>query len=152
MATYTPDEMKARIGTETVSDWVKVTQKMIDKFADATGDHQFIHVDPELAAMSPFGGTIAHGFLTLSLMPLLSSKVPDAPQLAGAKMGVNYGGNKVRFISPVKSGSRVRGRFKLVEFDEKRPGQFQQTNEFTVEIEGEDKPALIAEWIAQVFA
>lgn len=152
MATYTPDEMKARIGQETVSDWVEVTQAMIDKFADATGDHQFIHVDPERAKSTPFGTTVAHGFLTLSLMPLLSSKVPDAPQLGGAKMGVNYGGNKVRFITPVKSGSRVRGRFKLLEFDEKRPGQFQQTNEFTVEIEGESKPALIAEWIAQVFA
>ncbi|WP_176472939.1 MaoC family dehydratase [Sphingomonas lenta] len=143
--------MKARIGTETVSDWVEVTQAMIDKFADATGDHQFIHVDPERAKLTPFGGTIAHGFLTLSLMPLLSSKVADAPQLEGAKMGVNYGGNKIRFINPVRSGARVRGRFKLLDFDEKRPGQFQQTNEFTVEIEGEDKPALIAEWIAQVF-
>lgn len=151
MATFTAEQMKARIGTETVSDWVEVTQEMIDKFADATGDHQFIHVDPERAKLTPFGGTIAHGFLTLSLMPLLSSKVTDAPQLDGAKMGVNYGGNKVRFINPVRSGSRVRGRFKLLEFDEKRPGQFQQTNEFTVEIEGQDKPALIAEWIAQAF-
>lgn len=151
MATFTPEEMKNRVGAETVSDWVEVSQAMIDKFADATGDHQFIHVDPERAALTPFGTTIAHGFLTLSLMPLLSSKVPDAPQLAGAKMGVNYGGNKVRFISPVKSGSRVRGRFRLIAFEEKRAGQFQQTNEFTVEIESEDKPALIAEWIAQIF-
>ena len=152
MATFTPAEMTARIGTETVSDWVEVTQAMIDKFADATGDHQFIHIDPERAALTPFGGTVAHGFLTLSLMPLLSSKVPDAPQLAGAKMGVNYGGNKVRFITPVRSGSKVRGRFKLLSFEEKKPGQFQQANEFTVDIEGADKPALIAEWIAQVFA
>ncbi|WP_375403501.1 MaoC family dehydratase [uncultured Sphingomonas sp.] len=143
--------MTARIGTESVSDWVLVDQAMIDKFADATGDHQFIHVDPAAAAMTPFGGTVAHGFLTLSLMPLLSSKVPDAPRLADARMGVNYGGNKVRFITPVRSGSRVRGRFKLLSFDKKRPGQFQQTNEFTVEIEGADKPALIAEWIAQIF-
>ena len=151
MTTITADEMKARVGQETVSDWVEVTQAMIDKFADATGDHQFIHVDPRAAAMTPFGGTIAHGFLTLSLMPLLSSKVADAPRLEGAKMGVNYGGNKVRFLTPVRSGARVRGRFKLLEFAEKRPGQFQQTNEFTVEIEGADKPALIAEWISQVF-
>jgi acyl dehydratase len=143
--------MKARMGTETVSDWVEVSQDMIDKFADATGDHQFIHVDPALAASTPFGGTIAHGFLTLSLMPLLASKVPDAPTLADAKMGVNYGGNKVRFLTPVRSGSKVRGRFKLLSFDEKRPGQFQQVNEFTVEIDGAAKPALIAEWIAQVF-
>ena len=151
MATITVQEMAQRIGTETVSDWVEVSQEMIDKFADATGDHQFIHVNPQMAAMTPFGGTIAHGFLTLSLMPLLASKVPDAPQIEGVKMGVNYGGNKVRFIKPVRSGKRVRGRFKLLEFAEKRPGQWQQTNEITIEIEGEDKPALIAEWISQIF-
>ncbi|MCP3735114.1 MaoC family dehydratase [Sphingomonas sp. RP10(2022)] len=151
MTTVTVDEMKARIGTETVSDWVEVTQAMIDRFAEATGDHQFIHVDPVAAAATPFGGTIAHGFLTLSLMPLLASKVPDAPRLEGVRMGVNYGGNKVRFLTPVRSGSRVRGRFTLTAFDEKRPGQFQQTTEFTVEIEGQDKPALIAEWISQAF-
>ena len=151
MPDLTPAEMQERIGTETVSDWVAVTQAMIDRFAEATGDHQFIHVDPVRATQTPFGGTIAHGFLTLSLMPLLSSKVADAPRLAGARMGVNYGGNKVRFLTPVRSGSRVRGRFKLLSFEEKRPGQFQQSNEFTVEIEGQDKPALIAEWISQVF-
>ncbi|MES2755697.1 MAG: MaoC family dehydratase [Pseudomonadota bacterium] len=151
MATITVDQMKARVGAEQVSDWVTVSQEMIDKFADATGDHQFIHVDPAKAAMTPFGGTIAHGFLTLSLMPLLSSKIADPVTLEGVKMGVNYGGNKTRFLSPVRSGSKVRGRFKLIEFDEKRPGQFQQTNEFTVEIEGQDKPALIAEWISQIF-
>ncbi|GAA0330202.1 MaoC family dehydratase [Sphingomonas oligophenolica] len=151
MPIITVQEMPGRIGTETVSDWVEVTQEMIDKFADATGDHQFIHVNPEMAKMTPFGGTIAHGFLTLSLMPLLASKVPDAPQIQGVKMGVNYGGNKVRFLQPVRSGKRVRGRFKLLEFAEKRPGQWQQTNEFTVEIEGEEKPAMIAEWISQIF-
>ncbi len=151
VTTITVDEMKARIGTETVSDWIEVTQVMIDRFAEATGDHQFIHIDPVAAAQTPFGGTIAHGFLTLSLMPLLSSKVPDMPRLEGATMGVNYGGNKVRFLTPVRSGSRVRGRFKLLEFDEKRPGQFQQTNAFTVEIEGAAKPAMIAEWISQIF-
>ena len=117
MTTITVDQMKDRIGTETVSEWVEVTQAMIDTFADATGDHQFIHVDPAAAAQTPFGGTIAHGFLTLSLMPMLSAKVPDAPRLEGVKMGVNYGGNKVRFLTPVRSGSRVRGRFKLIEFD-----------------------------------
>ncbi|WP_169742563.1 MULTISPECIES: MaoC family dehydratase [Sphingomonas] len=143
--------MRDRIGTETVSDWVEVSQAMIDRFAEATGDRQFIHVDPVAAAATPFGGTIAHGFLTLSLMPLLAASVPDAPQLAGVKMGVNYGGNKVRFLTPVRSGSRVRGRFRLLAFDEKRPGQYQQTTEFTVEIEGADKPALIAEWISQAF-
>ena len=150
MSTISTAEMQKRIGTETLSDWVEVTQGMIDKFADATGDHQFIHVDPARAAQTPFGGTIAHGFLTLSLMPLLSSKIPDAPKIEGAKMGVNYGGNSVRFLTPVRSGSKVRGRFKLLSFDEKRPGQWQQTNSFAVEIEGQDKPALIAEWISQV--
>ncbi|MBI0474038.1 MaoC family dehydratase [Sphingomonas sp. MA1305] len=151
VAEVTLAEMQARVGSETVSDWVEVTQAMIDLFADATGDHQFIHVDPVAAAATPFGGTIAHGFLTLSLMPLLASKVPDAPRLAGVRMGVNYGGNKVRFLTPVRAGSRVRGRFHLLSFEEKRPGQFQQTTQFTVEIEGQDKPALIAEWISQAF-
>ncbi len=152
MTTITIQEMAAtRVGTEQVSDWVEVSQEMINKFADATGDHQFIHVNPQMAAMTPFGGTIAHGFLTLSLMPLLSSKIADAPKIDGVKMGVNYGGNKVRFLQPVRSGKRVRGRFKLMELVEKRPGQWQQTNEFTVEIEGEDKPAMIAEWISQIF-
>ena len=149
--TVSIDEMKQRIGQEQLSEWVEVTQAMIDQFAEATGDHQFIHVDPERAKATPFGGTIAHGFLTLSLMPLLSSKIADPVTLDGIKMGVNYGGNKVRFLTPVRSGSRVRGRFKLIEFDEKRPGQLQQTNEFTVEIEGQDKPAMIAEWITQMF-
>jgi acyl dehydratase len=149
--TIPAQEMARRIGDETVSDWVEITQAMIDTFADATGDHQFIHVDPERARQTPLGGTIAHGFLTLSLMPLLSSKVPDRPEIEGARMGINYGGNKVRFLTPVHSGKRVRGRFRLLSFDEKRPGQWQQTVEFTVEIEGNDKPALIAEWISQIF-
>ena len=151
MPTFTPEEMSARIGTETVSEWITVDQAMIDKFAEATGDHQFIHVNPDMAKMTPFGGTIAHGFLTLSLMPVMAASVPNAPQLAGVRMGVNYGGNKVRFLTPVRSGKRVRGRFKAIEFAEKRPGQYQQTVEFTVEIEGEGKPALIAEWISQMF-
>ena len=146
------DEMKAAIGKESVSDWVEVTQEMINKFADATGDHQFIHIDPERAKQTPFGTTIAHGFLTLSLLPLLSAKNPNMPRLDGVKMGVNYGGNKVRFLAPVPSGSKVRGRSKLTEFEEKRPGQYQFTTETTVEIEGSEKPAMIAEWITQVFA
>ena len=143
--------MKAAIGRESLSDWVDVTQDMIDKFADATGDHQFIHVDPERAKLTPFGTTIAHGFLTLSLLPQLAMKTPDAPRLDGVKMGVNYGGNKVRFLAPVPSNSRVRGRSRITEFEEKRPGQYQYTTETTVEIEGQDKPAMIAEWITQVF-
>ena len=147
----TADEMKDTIGQETVSDWIEVSQEMINKFADATGDHQFIHVDPERAKLTPFGTTIAHGFLTLSLLPLIAAKNPDAPKLDGVKMGVNYGGNKVRFLAPVPSGSRIRGRSKITEFEEKRPGQFQYTTETTIEIEGSDKPAMIAEWITQIF-
>lgn len=147
----TADEMKASIGHESVSDWIEVTQEMINTFADATGDHQFIHVDPERAKLTPFGTTIAHGFLTLSLLPQLAAKTPDAPRLDGVKMGVNYGGNKVRFLAPVPSGSKIRGRSKIVEFEEKRPGQFQYTTETTVEIAGQDKPAMVAEWLTQVF-
>jgi acyl dehydratase len=151
MATVTFDDMHARTGTVIgVSPWLTVDQAMIDKFADATGDHQFIHVDPERAAQTPFGGTIAHGFLSLSLMPALSAQA-DLPRMDGVRMGVNYGGNKTRFLAPVRSGKRVRGHFKLLEIAEKRPGQYQQTVEYTLEIEGEDKPALIAEWISQFF-
>ena len=151
MAVVTFDELKALTGTVLgVSDWLLVDQAMIDKFAEATGDYQFIHVNPELAAQTPFGGTIAHGFLSLSLMPALRAQA-DIPSMAGVKMGVNYGGNRTRFLAPVRSGKRVRGHFKLLEIEEKSPGQYQQTHEFTLEIEGEDKPALIAEWIGQFF-
>jgi acyl dehydratase len=151
MASITPQEMAAKAGeTLGTSEWVLVDQEMINKFADATGDHQFIHINEEMAKMTPFGGTIAHGFLTLSLFPMLMAK-SDCPRVEGVKMGVNYGGNKVRFLAPVRSGKRVRGHFKLLELEEKRPGQWQQTLEFSVEIEGEDKPALIAEWISQFF-
>ncbi|WP_213980575.1 MaoC family dehydratase [Sphingomonas sp. dw_22] len=142
--------MAESIGTEHVSDWVEVTQTMIDTFAEATGDHQFIHVNPELAAKTPFGGTIAHGFLTLSLMPMLA-KTAGAPAIEGVKMGVNYGGNKTRFITPVRSGKRVRSRFKLLKFTERHPGVWEQVQEYTLEIEGEEKPALIAEWIALIY-
>jgi acyl dehydratase len=151
MAVVTFDELKAMMGTVIgVSEWLTVDQAMINKFADATGDHQFIHIDEEKAKLTPFGGTIAHGFLTLSLMPVLT-QMTDMPRMDGIKMGVNYGGNKTRFLAPVRSGKRVRGHFKLLEIEEKRPGQYQQTVEYTLEIEGEDKPALIAEWISQFF-
>jgi len=146
----TVQQMAESIGTERVSDWVEVTQAMIDQFAEATGDHQFIHVDPERAAQTAFGGTIAHGFLSLSLMPMLAART-DTPKIADVKMGVNYGGNKVRFLTPVRSGKRVRGRFKLLKFTERKPGVWEQVQEYTLEIEGEDKPALIAEWIALIY-
>jgi acyl dehydratase len=148
MAIVTAAELKAMTGEVIgVSDWLTIDQPMIDKFADATGDHQFIHVDVDRAAETPFGGTIAHGFLTLALMVKLQ-ETADLPLLAGVTMGINYGGNRCRFLAPVRSGKRVRGHFRLIELVEKRPGQFQQTVEYTVEIEGEDKPALIAEWIS----
>ena len=147
MDSITVQQMAESIGTERVSDWVEVTQAMIDQFAEATGDHQFIHVDPERAAQTAFGGTIAHGFLSLSLMPMLAART-DTPKIADVKMGVNYGGNKVRFLTPVRSGKRVRGRFKLLKFTERKPGVWEQVQEYTLEIEGEDKPALIAEWNA----
>lgn len=150
MATITVQQMVDSIGSERVSDWVEVTQTMIDQFAQATGDHQFIHVDPVRAAQTPFGGTIAHGFLSLSLMPMLAART-DTPAIEGVKMGVNYGGNKVRFMQPVRSGKRVRGRFKLLKFTERKPGVWEQVQEYTLEIEGEEKPALVAEWIALVY-
>jgi len=147
----TPQDLAAKAG-ETIgsSEWFEVSQERINQFAEATGDHQFIHVNPEMAKMTPFGTTIAHGFLTLSLIPVLRQK-SDCPRPDGVKMGVNYGGNKVRFLAPVKSGKRVRAHFKLLELVEKRPGQWQETMETTIEIEGEDKPALIAEWLSQFF-
>jgi acyl dehydratase len=146
-----PQDMAARLGQHLgTSQWLTVDQDMINKFADATGDHQFIHVDTEAAKMTPFGTTIAHGFLTLSLLPVLLAK-SDMPSIKDVKMGINYGSNKVRFLNPVKSGSRIRAQFKLLEIAEKRPGQWQQTLEASIEIEGEDKPALIAEWINQFF-
>jgi acyl dehydratase len=151
MGVVTPDELKALVGSNIgTSDWLTIDQPMIDKFAEATGDHQFIHVDVEKAKLTPFGSTIAHGFLSLSIMPVLT-QMADMPRLENIKMGVNYGGNKTRFLAPVRSGKRVRGHFKLLEIEEKRPGQWQQTVEYTLEIEGEEKPALIAEWITQFF-
>jgi len=147
----TPQEFASRVG-ETIgtSEWVLVDQDMIDKFADATGDHQFIHVNPAMAAMTPFGGTIAHGFLTLSLIPVLTEK-SSIERPAGLKMALNYGGNRVRFLKPVRSGKQVRAHFKLVGMEEKRPGQWEQTVEITLEIEGEDKPGYVAEWISLLF-
>lgn len=143
-------DFAAKVGQDIgTSDWILVDQAMIDAFAETTNDHQFIHVNPELAKATPFGGTIAHGFLTLSLLSAMSASAVEPPEVM---MSVNYGFNKVRFLTPVKSGKRVRGHFKLLELAEKRPGQWQQTVEATVEIEGEDKPCLIAEWIFQHFA
>jgi acyl dehydratase len=150
MPVATIEETKQRIGEEIgVSDWISIDQQAIDTFAEVTGDHQFIHVDPEAAARTPFGGTVAHGFLTLSLLSQMAAGVMLRPETI--TMAVNYGFEKVRFIAPVRSGKRVRGRFTLASFDEKGPGRYQFVHHVTVEIEGEDKPALIADWIGMVF-
>ncbi|MGB3740083.1 MAG: MaoC family dehydratase [Pontixanthobacter sp.] len=147
----TPQDIAAKTGEVIgTSQWAEMSQDRINQFAEATGDHQFIHVDENAAKMTPFGGTIAHGFLTLSMIPYLSAE-SDMPRMEGIKMGVNYGGNKTRFIAPVRSGKKIRGVWKLLEMTEKRPGQWQQTCEITIEIEGEEKPALICEWITMFF-
>ena len=146
-----PQDIAAKVGEQIgTSPWVEISQERINQFAEATGDHQFIHVNEEAAKMTPFGGTIAHGFLTLSMIPYLTAE-SDVPRPDGIKMAVNYGGNKTRFINPVKSGKKIRGIWKLVEMTEKRPGQWQQTVEITIEIEGEEKPALICEWMTMYF-
>ncbi|HEY0445029.1 MAG TPA: MaoC family dehydratase [Allosphingosinicella sp.] len=150
MPVATLDEIRAKVGGEIgASPWIEVSQQSIDRFADVTGDHQFIHVDPELASRTPFGGTVAHGFLTLSLLSQMAASVMLVPDTL--KMAVNYGFEKVRFIAPVKSGKRVRGRFVLAAVAEKRPGQWQFLHSVTVEIEGEDRPALTADWIGLIF-
>jgi acyl dehydratase len=145
----TLDELQKKVG-EAVgsSDWHAIDQPRIDAFADCTEDRQFIHVDPEAAKATPFGQTIAHGFLTLSMLAAMVDGL-DKPAVT---MTVNYGFDKVRFLAPVRSGKRIRGHFRMIALVEKRPGQWQQTLEATLEIEGEDKPALIAEWILQHFA
>jgi acyl dehydratase len=145
------DEIRNRIGEEVgVSSWIIVDQGRILAFADATEDRQFIHVDPRAAAQTPFGGTVAHGFLTLSLLSRMGA---EAMLLPGTlKMAVNYGLDRVRFLAPVKSGSRVRGRFRLDSVEEKAPGQVLMRHTVTVEIEGEDKPALTAEWLGLIIS
>jgi acyl dehydratase len=150
MSTATLDEIAARVGEEVgVSDWILVGQARIDAFAEVTEDRQFIHVDPEAAARTPFGGTVAHGFLTLSLLSRMAADAMLRPEQA--KMGINYGFDRVRFMAPVRAGKRVRGRFTLAAFEEKGAGRYQFVHHVTVEIEGEDKPALVADWIGMVF-
>jgi acyl dehydratase len=141
-----PSDLPSLIGQEVgVSRWIEVDQARIDAFARITEDEQFIHVDPERARATPFGGTIAHGFLTLSLASAMSYDAV-AP-LDGVVMGVNYGFDKLRFLAPVPAGSKVRGRFRLLSAEDKGGGRWLLKHELTVEIEGGDKPALIAEWL-----
>ena len=145
------DAYQNMVGQEIgVSSWHVVDQKRIDSYADVIEDHQFIHVDPERAKKeTAFGTTIAHGFLTMSLLSIMSYEV--MPVIAGTTMGVNYGFDKLRFISPVRSGSRVRGRFTLAEATLRKPKELQSRTHVTVEIDGEEKPALVADWIGLIY-
>lgn len=142
---------QAMVGKEIgASSWHLIDQPRIDAYADVIEDHQFIHVDPERAKKeTAFGTTIAHGFLTMSLLSIMSYEV--MPVIAGTTMGVNYGFDKLRFISPVRSGKRVRGRFVLAEAKLRKPNELQSRTNVTVEIEGEDKPALVAEWLGLIY-
>ena len=144
--TLSLDAYRGLVGQEIgVSAWIEVTQAMIDGFADLTHDRQFIHIDPVQAAGTPFGGPVAHGFLTLSLLSVMAYDA--VPSVEGAAMGVNYGFDRLRFINPVKPGSRVRGRFSLRELVERSPSELMLRVGAAVEIEGQDKPAIVAEWL-----
>ncbi|MEM9014714.1 MAG: MaoC family dehydratase [Pseudomonadota bacterium] len=140
------DDLKDWVGKETgVSDWIVIGQDRINQFADITEDHQFIHVDEAAAKQTPFGGTIAHGFLSLSMLSRLAQG--NVLIVDGVQMGINYGFEKVRFITPVKAGKKIRGKFVLMTVNQRTPGQVQLKYAATVEIEGGDKPALVAEWL-----
>ena len=144
------DDIRASVGREVgTSSWLAVDQERIDAFADATEDRQFIHTDPAAAAQTQFGGTVAHGFLTLSLLSRMAAEAMLVPE--GLKMTVNYGLDRVRFLAPVRSGKRVRGRFVLDSVEKKAPGQLLMRHAVTVEIEGEDKPALTAQWLGLIY-
>jgi acyl dehydratase len=150
MPVTTLDEIRSKIGEEIgVSGWLTVDQDRIGTFAEATEDKQFLHVDPEMAAKTPFGGTIAHGFLTLSLLSRMAAEAILVPE--STKMIVNYGLDRVRFLAPVRSGGRVRGHFTLDGIAEKAAGQILLRHIVTVEIEGEDKLALSAVWLTLLF-
>jgi len=143
-------DIKSRVGQEVgVSSWIEIGQARIDAFAHTTEDRQFIHVDATAAAQTPFGGTIAHGFLSLSLLSRMGAEAMLVPE--GMKMAINYGLDRVRFLAPVKSGKRVRGRFTLDSIEEKAAGQILLKHTVTLEIEGESKPALTAIWLTLLF-
>ena len=143
-------DMEQSIGKEIfVSDWTQVTQEQINQFADSTKDHQWIHVDAEKAAAGPFGKTIAHGFLTLSHLPFFSYQIPL--KMEGSKMSINYGLDKVRFINPVISGSKIRDRIVLSSLEEKPGNRLLMTQTHTIEIEGQEKPACIAQALGMIF-
>lgn len=136
---------------EGTGEWFEVTQEQVNQFADVTFDHQFIHIDPEAAKATPFGGTIAHGFLTLSMLVHLGASIPQDPaRFAGVLMGVNYGFDKVRFVSPVPVGSRIRATSELVDVQLKDANNLQVTRRFAVDVDGSDRPALVADWITRL--
>lgn len=146
MSEITLDAYRALIGQEVgVSRWFDVGQDRINQFADITEDRQFIHVDPERAKATPFGGTVAHGFLTLSLLAPMAFDAQ--PRLKNTAMSVNYGFDRVRLMAPVPAGSRIRGRFVLKEIVDRGPAEIMARSEVTVEIEGAQKPALVADWL-----
>jgi acyl dehydratase len=150
MATIEFKEYAALAGKKVgVSRWFEIDQSRIDKFADVTEDWQYIHLDAEKAAATPFGGTVAHGFLTLSMLAAMA--YDGLPSIEGRTMGVNYGFNKIRFVTPVRSGSRVRAKFTLIEITPRGSNEFMSRSEVIVEIEGSDKPALVAEWLGITF-
>jgi len=142
--TIKAEDLPGLVGKELEpSSWLEITQERVNQFADATNDHQFIHVDPEKAAQTPFGGPIAHGFLSLSLLSFLSEQNLVVPE--NLAIAVNYGSDKIRYLMPVRVGKRIRSRQKVLEVEEKNPGQWLMKTAVTVEIEGEETPALIAE-------
>jgi acyl dehydratase len=144
-----PEDLTAAVGEHLgYSDWHVIDQDRVNKFADATGDHQWIHVDTEKAAAGPFGTTIAHGFLSLSLFPALT---PEIYAIEGVKMGINYGTNKVRFPSPLPVGSKVRAGATLLSVEQTRDGGYQVTNEVTLEREGGEKPICVAQTVARLY-
>jgi acyl dehydratase len=146
------EQLKQYVGKETrVGDWHVVTQDEINAFAEATGDHQWIHVDPERARQGPFGGTIAHGFWTLSSAPFILRSGEGIELRLPSRMGINYGLNRVRFINPVRIGKRIRARARLLSVEEVQPNVIQYVNEITVEIEGETKPAMVAESVSRSY-
>lgn len=145
----TVEQAKASVGVELVSPWRTVSQEIINQFADATDDHQFIHVDPAKAAETPYGGTIAHGFLLLSLLSAMHFET--IPPIDGTTMGVNQGFDEMRFVAPVKTGSRIRTRFVLEKLKARPSGWIEIAHRITMEIEGGDKPALTAKWLTLAF-
>ncbi|MBZ2187647.1 MaoC family dehydratase [Alcanivorax sp. JB21] len=152
MKVVEPNQLTEYVGKELgESEWFLIDQARINAFADATLDHQFIHVNPEQAKMTPFGSTIAHGYLTVSLLPYLQTSIDGLVVPKGLKMGMNYGFDKLRFMAPVKVDKRIRARATLMEATERKPGQWLFKLECTVDIEGEDKPALVAEWLVMYF-